>query len=598
MKKIVNSFSIASIIMLFLIICPVTSKAQNSILTDADKKTFLISLSKIISDVKSNFSTIKSGESRKYKLAEEWDTKTKLFPPSANKETYSLILNRWTDSTKKKGSFCFQEAGFADFGVLSELLEQYLFSKGFEEIVAKIVPVKSIARAFRSKDVIVEIISKMEPGKPDCILTIGKISYYGNDVVVIKNSATSGNKSFGFVYYTNSSDTVIVKTVFTGSPAFKAGLKESDFIKKINGIDITKKTNAELSNLLKELPDKTSFSVTRSNKPVQLIIEKDLKYKFDRECLSGNCINGTGIALIKTTPGLMLEGVFKDGELIDGSWYSNAKSLEQKGLRMRQGKLVYGRYFTGNIWDRKKPNGGWWYQVTNHDLVRFNTITSENFNGEVKCYTNDNPKRYIWTGSFVDGRKEGRFDEYLWDKNLTWNYYVTNGILSSHVLYYLGTDKKTPTVGYDLTYDGISKTWSGKFSTEDCCYEVLDFVSSFNDLKNKYENEKGLNGSKIWSTMINDYSVAVDIFTNDIKAAESSYKLIDNKFWDLNTKQSKTIKNDPDYERAKHHLNYILERLKLFKSKNKQKFKVLDLIIIDQNIGLAEAKIGQFNSYF
>jgi PDZ domain len=475
---------------------PNTLNAQNRILTEADKKTLLTNLSKIIGDVKNNFSAIKNGESRKYKLAEEWDSKIKLFPPSTNKETYSLIGYQWTDTTKKTGSFYFQEAGFADFGDVGELLEQYLFADGFEEIGVKRMSPQFLARAFRSKDIIVEIISKLEPGKPDCILAIGKIYYYEKDVVVLRKSAGPGNKGFGFAYYTNSTDTVIVKNVFTGGPAFNAGFKEGDFIKKINGIDVAKKTLEELNRYIQSLQGKAVFSLLRNNKPIQLSFEKDLRYKFDRECLSGNCINGTGTALSKTNPGQMLEGVFKDGELIDGSWYINAKSITDKGLRVRNGKLKYGRYFTGNIWDRKKPNGGWWYQVANHDLVRYNAITSENFHGKVKCYTNENINRYVWDGEFVEGRKEGKFNEYIWDKNLNWSYFVTNGIMSNHVLYYLGADNKTPTVGYNLTYDSNTKTWSGKFSTQDCCYEELTGVSSFSDLESKYKIKKeGIAGS-------------------------------------------------------------------------------------------------------
>jgi hypothetical protein len=496
MKKIIKCFSFACIILVFLITYPVASKAQNSMLTVADKKTLLTNFSKIIADVKNNFTSIKTGESKKFHLAEEWDSKIKLFPSSTNKETYPLISYQWTDTTKKTGSFYFQETGFVDFGDVCELLEQSLFSNGFEEIGAKKVSPQFLARAFRSKDIIVEIISRLGSGKPDCIISIGKVFYYEKDVVVLRKSAGSGNKSFGFAYYTNSTDTLIVKNVFTGGPAFNAGFKEGDFIKKINGIDVAKKNVEELNRFIQSLQGKAVFSLLRNNKPIQLAIEKDLRYKFDRECLSGNCINGTGTALSKTNPGQMLEGVFKDGELIDGSWYINAKSMTDKGLRVRNGKLIYGRFFTGNIWDRKKPNSGWWYQVTNHDLVRYNAINSENFHGKVKCYTNDNINRYIWDGEFVEGRKEGKFNEYLWDKNLNWSYFVTNGIMSNHVLYYMGANNKTPTVGYNLSYDSNTKTWSGKFSTQDCCYEELTGVSSFSDLESKYKIKKeGIAGS-------------------------------------------------------------------------------------------------------
>ncbi|MBK9794163.1 MAG: PDZ domain-containing protein [Sphingobacteriales bacterium] len=44
---------------------------------------------------------------------------------------------------------------------------------------------------------------------------------------------------FGFSYYTNEEDSVIVTKVFKNSPADKAGLKVGDFLNFINDIPLS-----------------------------------------------------------------------------------------------------------------------------------------------------------------------------------------------------------------------------------------------------------------------------------------------------------------------------------------------------------------------
>jgi hypothetical protein len=259
---------------------------------------------------------------------------------------------------------------------------------------------------------------------------------------------------------------------------------------------------------------------------------------------------------------------------------------------IRQGKLMDGRYFTGLIRDRSKPNGGWWYKVKNHDITKFNKITSENFNGEVKCFTANEPTKCIWEGEFEDGRKEGFFHEYLYDKNLEWSYKISNGVMSKQHLRYLGTDKNiNGYVGMNLVYDSIGKTWSGKFSTEDCCYEELTNVSSFADLDRKYQIKKGniaggnkpAQGKEAEIEKLGNDATAFAKSKTDIKARLMSLPL-------------SIRKNDRDYKEYKLGIERLLENISRIYDKYKGEINNEEKKYLNNSLQLLTALYLQIDS--
>ena len=192
-----------------------------------------------------------------------------------------------------------------------------------------------------------------------------------------------------------------------------------------------------------------------------------------------------------TVSGLLMEGQFYDGQLMDGKWYTNAKSLQDKGVLIRTGKISMDRYFTGSSLDASKPDGGWWYMVTDHDLVKNSMITEKTLYGYVQCFTNKNQKM-IWEGELTAGKKTGDFAEYLYDKGLFWSYYVDGNEKHFHKLRKLTGDQMQGGWLNDdaLKYNEITKTWSGIFNTKAVNskldqYTTLEEIGSFEDIERK-----------------------------------------------------------------------------------------------------------------
>lgn len=349
------------------------------------------------------------------------------------------------------------------------------------------------SRAFSNKNVIIDIAYKVEKEKKYSTITIIKADDYPstNPNKVLTNNWEAEKKGLGFLFKANGKDSVTITKILTKSPALLASLKAGDLITAINNETVSQKTTVQVANLIAISPDKVVITYLRNGNQQKAVLQKDFAYKYDKTCLSGNCINGTGIAMSNTLSGVLMEGKFSDGQLVEGSWYYNAKSQKEKGLLFRKGKIMMGRFFSGNSYEPNKPDGGWWYQVTNHDVVKNSDIIEKTLNGYVFCYSNKTFK-YLWEGEFENGKKSGDFAEYLYDKGFYWSYYIDGNEKHFHKLKKLTSDKLDEQWLNDdaLKYNETTKTWSGWFLANLVNSNLsemtrLENVSSYNDIETK-----------------------------------------------------------------------------------------------------------------
>ncbi|MBK9328800.1 MAG: hypothetical protein IPM95_05635 [Sphingobacteriales bacterium] len=195
-----------------------------------------------------------------------------------------------------------------------------------------------------------------------------------------------GQNVFGFTYYTNEEDSVIVTGVLKNSPADKAELKVGDFLNFINDIPLSFKKKELLTKVLSEAPaTNNELRFFRAPEVKKTIIHKAPLSSFEFTCISGNCINGE--CIVESAFGYTIKGRCTDNTIsgaaecynTDGTLYYKGNMLKNKfegngiqytankikfegafknGLRQGNGKITYpdNSYLTG-FWKEDKIEG-------------------------------------------------------------------------------------------------------------------------------------------------------------------------------------------------------------------------------------------------
>ena len=191
---------------------------------------------------------------------------------------------------------------------------------------------------------------------------------------------------FGFSYYTNEEDSVIVTKVFKNSPADKAGLKVGDFLNFINDIPLSFKKKELLTKVLSDAPAMNNeLRFYRAPDVKKTNLNKAPLSSFEFSCISGNCSNGD--CVVESTFGYTIKGKCSNNAISgtaecyynDGALYYKGNLLNNKfdgngiqytadkikfegnfknGLRQGNGKITYpdNSYLTG-IWKEDKIDG-------------------------------------------------------------------------------------------------------------------------------------------------------------------------------------------------------------------------------------------------
>lgn len=137
-------------------------------------------------------------------------------------------------------------------------------------------------------------------------------------------------RSYGFGY-TTSHDSVIVNLLIEDGPAAKGGIKFGDQLISINSKPLKGLTLSQVAAILSPTEEAT-LVISRNNVSSRVTMAKAAAYSFDRTCISGDCVNGKGKAMLKWRPDFIFEGSFNDGILSgEGKIYSSKGDLLYEG---------------------------------------------------------------------------------------------------------------------------------------------------------------------------------------------------------------------------------------------------------------------------
>jgi hypothetical protein len=485
----INYFRMHFCFRAFLFTCffsgAVTANSQSLILSESESKQAIKNLEEILAGGKAGFYPLKTNvKTNVSRVDSSFKSRLSILPAKTKSASHIYFY--------KKFVYYFEEAETGIY-TITQALKPLLTADDFTEIYPDQQGTYTLtARAFATPNAIIEISYKTEKDrKYSTIMVVKKDEYSDKPLKPLVNNWEAEKKSLGFIYRTNGKDSVLVTEVLANSPAYAAGLKTGDLISTINKTTTKDKSLTEVAKIFAKADGKIEVGFNRNGKNQTVMMQKDWRYKFDKTCLSGDCVNGKGVAMSKVTSGLLMEGKFSEGQLEDGDWYLNAKSAQDKGLLVRRGKVLFDRFFSGSSYDGSKPDGGWWYQVVNHDLIQNSSITEKTLNGYVMCYSNKTGK-YLWKGEFVNGKKTGDFAEYLYDKGFYWSYHINGNEKMWHRLKRLSPDKIENNWLNDdfLTYNETTKSWSGWFlaslvNSNLSSMTRLENVSSYNDIEIK-----------------------------------------------------------------------------------------------------------------
>jgi antitoxin component YwqK of YwqJK toxin-antitoxin module len=141
-----------------------------------------------------------------------------------------------------------------------------------------------------------------------------------------------------------------IASVLERSPAEKAGLKIGDVITSVNGTGTSGLANDAIIALIKEKEEAT-LVVERDGNDLTVKMIKAPLFTFDRKCLTGNCVDGTGRAVFVGDE-KQYEGTFIEGELTGAC-----------RIYLPNGSLVY----DGMVKDRKAHGSGKRYAESTPD---------------------------------------------------------------------------------------------------------------------------------------------------------------------------------------------------------------------------------------
>lgn len=271
-------------------------------------------------------------------------------------------------------------------------------------------------------------------------------------------------KGIGISYTTK--DSTIIDKCFENSPAAKAGLKAGDIILKINGSNIV---GLDISYVSEKFKNSDAFvlDIKRGKQFLTINLKKDFTYTYNRKCLSGNCINGFGKALLNET-NIICEGTFENGVINGtGKMYSSDGTLGysgnisnnlpdgkgttyfSSGKKESDGIFEKGYLINGTMYDRKgnvymsgtfknnklisgtycmKYEGNVAYLSCN-DIRK---IDSDNpvFNGTVTIRQNTPDGMLLSKGNYNNGNREGIFEEYDYANDMKMLIQYYNGSVS------------------------------------------------------------------------------------------------------------------------------------------------------------------------
>lgn len=218
-----------------------------------------------------------------------------------------------------------------------------------------------------------------------------------------------GQNIFGFIYYTNEKDSVVVTNVLKNSPADKAGLKTGDLLNFINDVPLSFKSKDVLTKILGETPaTNNKLRFYRAPDVKETIISKAPFSSFEFSCISGNCNNGE--CIIEAALGYTIKGKCANG-LISGeaTMFDENEKLIYKGSVLNNIKQGFGiDYYSKNNaryegqFAKGIREGSGKYYLSDNSYLQGNWINNK-LEGEVAIYDANNQLNE--KQNYKDGKK-------------------------------------------------------------------------------------------------------------------------------------------------------------------------------------------------
>lgn len=246
-----------------VLLLPFFVLAQDGKLTEAQKKTVLANLTKIVPYVATDFKELQIGQfkSEMSGKVEGLKSKTVLFPAVRQEfpDYYEGIIQKrkfWTEDI----FFEYHELLFVTADEMVKAIEPFLRSHKFEEVksMAEYARTNYVTRAFRSKTEVIEIVDdKVNPF--DFIAISKKADYYQPDVVVVEGFLPKGAVPEVIISYEEQKDIAanLVKILADAPSQFRNIITGEDKNIKLNVdfevYDVTADLFAQVKNK-KKLP--------------------------------------------------------------------------------------------------------------------------------------------------------------------------------------------------------------------------------------------------------------------------------------------------------------------------------------------------------
>ena len=234
-----------------------------------------------------------------------------------------------------------------------------------------------------------------------------KIVFFLCNIFICLNSFSQ--QIFGFSYYTNEEDSVVVTQVYKNSPADKAGLKVGDFLNFINDIPFSFKKKEVLAKVLSETSNTNNkLRFYRTPNVLEVIINKAPLSSFEYTCISGDCQNSD--CVIESTFGFVIKGKCLKGKISgEASMYDENEKLIFKGNVIHNLKQGFGidYYIKSNTrYEGQFANGiregAGKYYLADHSYLQGNWINNK-LEGEVSIFNAN--KEFKEKQTFKDGKK-------------------------------------------------------------------------------------------------------------------------------------------------------------------------------------------------